>query len=171
MNAKLQRLRDSISNAVSFLEHHRLADPVIQKRQTQLQASYDRIQELIPRQDVALHTRDSRHAEALRRALRRRHMLPIAREGKWLLAGAPGAERALCTPHKHASNETLVAAAKGMAAFVRPYAKLFVEQGFEKNFLAELRCYSNGRRLPTPLASVARQPRKRWRRRCQGRER
>jgi hypothetical protein len=78
-----------------------------------------------------------RHVQLLRRRLRREYMIPVVRATRKPLRFAPGAERALATPHATASHHEIISAAERMAKFLRAHRKLLAD-AFRPTFLAEM---------------------------------
>jgi hypothetical protein len=74
---------------------------------------------------------------ALRRALVRDHLTPIARIARVALAETPALE-ALRLPRGRPTAERLAAAAHGMAEAATPYAEVFLAAGLAADFLGQL---------------------------------
>ena len=79
----------------------------------------------------------TQHNRALRRALVRDHMAPIARLVQADLPPAPQVD-ALRMPQQAWSIERLAAAAHGMASAAAPYAEEFVKAGLRPDFVTRL---------------------------------
>lgn len=84
----------------------------------------------------------TQHSRALRRALVRDHMAPIARLVEANLPPAPQVD-ALRMPDPAWSVEKLAAAALGMASEAAPYADAFVAAGMKPDFIARLTAAAN----------------------------
>ena len=79
-----------------------------------------------------------RSVATLRKQLRRQLMIPLVRMARVQLKFAPGAERALVTPHATASHPDIIAAAKRLLRFLRQHRAL-VEESFGAKTIEKLR--------------------------------
>jgi hypothetical protein len=130
------RIRRVQRFALDYLAGERRFDGV----RARLDSSVERIEALQAEQRAAklMLPLDAHEIQPLRTALRERHMIPIGRAGRRLMEFAPGAERALSVPKKRASVATLLTAAERVAKYVRRHTRLFVGDGFPKDFVALL---------------------------------
>lgn len=80
----------------------------------------------------------TRKQKALRVALLRDHMAPIARIARAELPQTPGIEP-LRMPRGRPTVEKLAAAATGMAQTAEPFAEVFISAGLSADFIAQLR--------------------------------
>lgn len=152
------RQRRRLSQVRIFAEEQLADNHTFDAVRARLDAAEARLQALVDEQtDARMQVpADAREIESLWRTLRERRMIPIGRAGKRLLAFAPGAERALTVPKKHARLEKLLAAAQRMASYVRRHARLFVDVGFPRDFLAQLRAATQAVRARVARTGSAR---------------
>jgi hypothetical protein len=80
----------------------------------------------------------SRESQRLARALRKEYMQPVSRQGLALFPHDEALREALAMP-KARDYEGLITAAQAMAGRVEPHKALFVEKGFEGDFIERLR--------------------------------
>lgn len=76
--------------------------------------------------------------QALRRALREQHLIPIAAIAKATLSDAPGIEKALKLPAGNLSTTALIAEAQGIRVAIAQFEPVFVRNGRPADFLARL---------------------------------
>lgn len=152
------RQRSRLTQVRAFAEEQLADNHTFDAVRARLDAAEARLQALVDEQTNARMQvpADAREIEWLRRTLRERWMIPVGRAGKRLLRFAPGAERALTVPKKHASVETLLAAAQRMASCVRRHTRLFVNVGFPRDFLAQLRAATQAVRARVARTGSAR---------------
>jgi len=141
-----------------FADAHLADDRTFDALRARLDATAARIRALTDVQSSAsgIVPHDASEIRTLRRALRERLMIPIAAAGRELLAFAPGAERALQVPKKHASLATLLAAAERMRRLVSQHLRLFVGVGFRKGIAADLRKAATALRARAALTGTGR---------------
>jgi hypothetical protein len=131
----------SLRNVQAFLTHHAAVLPGVVHTGTrrQLDATLVALADLVAEQagsDLAAQGATQRQ-RALRRALVRDHLTPIARIARVALAGTPALE-ALRLPRGRPTAHRLAAAAHGMAEAATPYAELFIAAGLAADFLGQL---------------------------------
>ena len=115
--------------------------PALMSLAEELKACVARIRVQSVAQEKARQERslDAQSIGRLRRDLRHKHMMPIARRAKTLFKDHAGLTPALQVPHARATIAELVEAAKEMAKAVQPHEKSFREVGFPTGFLKALR--------------------------------
>ena len=87
---------------------------------------------------------------ALRDALRKQHMLPIARIARRSF-GVPGMDQKFRVPTERAAIESLLVAARGMAQAATQHADVFVSQaGLPSDFIDRLRAATEALAAVTP---------------------
>jgi hypothetical protein len=115
--------------------------PMYEDFVAKLQISVKRLRQLAIEQYLLTpqRFREGAKTDDVRRRLRRKYMIPLARTAKPLLRFAPGVEKALKVPHARASHRELVTTAEVMLKALQPYRKLLLSAGFEKEFFTEFR--------------------------------
>jgi hypothetical protein len=131
----------SLRSVQAFLTHHAAALPGVVHTGTyrQLVETLATLSALVAEQagsDLAAQGATQRQ-RALRRALLRDHLTPIARIARVALSETPALEP-LRLPRGRPTAEQLAAAAHGMAEAAAPYAELFVAAGLAADFRAQL---------------------------------
>lgn len=156
------RLHESVRAAIKCLGGHAPpADPRFARARRRLAAHLERLDALL--QSIRFQrqfVKASAHVRGRCDELRVKHLIPIGRSGKELLAYAPGAEPAFTVPHKRASPEEMLASAARMLKLLRPRAnaRLFIEAEFPVTFVAELKdCAARLRALVGTPESAGRQ--------------
>lgn len=140
MNAYQQRLGDSVDNSLGALKQLRPMPPAIARNAEQLQIAYDAFQSRVMEQHAArqLTGQHGHSLTLLRQDLRRKHLLPIVRHGRSLLAGLPGIREDLRLPRVRMSDAEWVESARRIAKAVRPHRKVFLAAHFPSDFLQRL---------------------------------
>ena len=141
MNKKQYAAAARLERVASFGRHYKLPGARAARLLTDLDACVAAIKKLRYAQDLGGLSR-SNHADdgrQRREQLRRGHMLPIRRDVLLLLRDEPGLEAAMAVPHATASNATMVAAARRMAAALKTRHRTFlVREGMPRELLAGL---------------------------------
>ena len=133
------RLIDSVSRAEMFASQQAAKSPRLRPLAKRLVAHRQRLSDLRDQEFATFKAQghEGLGIRRLREDLRLVHLIPIARAGKKLLRFAPGTERAFTVPGKRATGEAVVAASRVMMKAAKPSAKLFVEVGFGRDFVAQ----------------------------------
>jgi hypothetical protein len=76
--------------------------------------------------------------KGVRNDLRQHHLMPLARVARTVLTATPELRAALKIPPRGANQETLIAAANGMAAIGTVHQQVLVEHGLSANFVADI---------------------------------
>jgi hypothetical protein len=141
VNNQQKRLAETLRRVLPFLDRDAPRAPQFVAARRRVADVKERAERLIVEQFVIaeLTDRDGLSLGEMQRDLREDLMFPVSRWGKKLLRNVPGAERALALPPKRATALKVAAAAERMAKGVKPSAKLFVEAGLPKDFVARLR--------------------------------
>ncbi len=132
---------DSLVRAQQFLAMHGESLPgVLPSTRTQLADAITELSALAVTQDTG--ARGSRgetsRQRALRLALRRNHMTPVAAVAKLMLRDVPEFS-ALKLPPVHGSVRTAVSAAYAMANAAEAHAQTLMDNGLSATFIADLR--------------------------------
>jgi len=141
MDNRQGRLAETLRRVQRFLDRNAPPGPQFVAAKRRIADARARTEALIVEQLTVSRfaERDGPALREMQRILREDRMFPVARWGKKLLRFAPGAERALVVPPKRATALKVAAAAERMAKGVRPWAKLFVDAGLPRDFVARLR--------------------------------
>jgi hypothetical protein len=140
MNAKVLRSIAAYGDIVLFLKLHKIGGGRFDTARATLERCIVNIRELFPKQATARAgpKYDGITHRQLRATIRQDHMIPIARDGRALFRGEPAVLNVLKVPHAKANDAEVVTAANAMIKTLRPYAKLFTEIGYPKDFLKTL---------------------------------
>lgn len=148
---RLDRVRE-------FATAHLSEDRRLDALRARLDAAAIRLQALRTAQSTAraMLPADPVEIRPLREALRKDHLARIRKAGKVLLKWAPGAERAMGVPKKRASTAALLEAADRMLAYLPRCAKVFVANGYPRDFVANLRAATSALRERTSRSGTFR---------------
>jgi hypothetical protein len=144
MNARQKQSVDRLERVCSSLPDSLISElkglpPLYAKSVTTLSECVANLRRIVGEQLMTEpNSTHGHHVQVLRRRLRREYMIPAVRATRKPLRFAPGAERALVTPHATASHLDLVSAAERMVKFLRSHRKLLVD-AFGPTFLSEMR--------------------------------
>jgi hypothetical protein len=130
---------ESIVNASLALRDKRLQTPTIVPLRQRLDGLVATLRQHQAAQMAStMLLRDDRGGVVrLKEALRKKHLLPIARRAKLVLVGYPGIAESLRVPHARADVKTHIAAARRIVKAVRPHSAVLVAEGFGKSFLTD----------------------------------
>ena len=131
----------SVVRVSALIAKHNLDRPPYGAVVKRIQAAAEHLQALdIEQQDAhSAWVGQSNILDGLHLELRKGHLIKIARVGKRLLEGKPGAVEAFKVPGKHSAARALIEFSKGFVAFIKEDAPLFVEEQQPRNFLVRLR--------------------------------
>lgn len=124
MNSRQTLRYERLEGVILFLDRHaRVLGPELAAARDRLIAYRDEAKPMRFRPDTQTTLHAQRTAAGLRAALREKQMIPLARQVRRAFRGDPAMRASMRVPHKNASADSVVAAARRMVKALAPHMR------------------------------------------------